>query len=237
MIGRPASVKEAIDLAILRSNRLPTSGRRANRFDIARNGRRVATVSLARCAYRLGETVTAAVDLSGADVPCYAFRATLETAETVDGSIALRSPASVDRVTRRTHATQTESTLFARRVVCAFVIPLQASPTFITSGVSLDWTLRVEFVTSRLQIEEQPELEEEENDDEDERQTGARDGGVVGSADALLEEVSRDDRGSIFAAVETLPCEKFDVAIPLCVYGPVSDEIGLDSSSRDGWSV
>lgn len=223
--GPPASVKDSIDLAILRSNVLPASSRRANRFEIARNGRRVATISLARSAYRLGETVIAAVDVSGADVPCYAFRATLETTEAVDASIALRSAASVDRVTRRVHASQTESTLFARRVVCAFVVPLQATPTFTTSGVSVAWTLRIEFVASRLQLMEEPE-------DEAERGEQLPDGALQ-----LLEEVSSDERGSISASVETLRCESFDVAIPLRVYGPVSNETGPEASTTESWFV
>ncbi len=221
MVERPDSVKEAIDLAVLRSNVLPSGSRRANRFEIARNGQRVATVTLIRTAYRLGEMVMATVDLARADVPCYALRATLETAETVDGRIALRSSASVQRATRRRHASQSESTLFARRVVCTLGIPLSATPAFLTTGISLEWFLRVEFVTPRL-----AGLGAGEDDGDDDR-------GIP----PLLEELTRDERGSVWAAVEALPCETFDVAIPLRVYGPVSDEVHLETSAREGWAV
>lgn len=193
----------------------------------------------------------AAIDLSDPDLICYAFRATLETAETVDGSIGLRSATSVYRVTRRIHATQAESTLFGRRAVCTFVIPLQATPTFITSGVSLNWTLRVEFVTPTIHITEVEDQRDHGDDDEDEdgeelelelEREGEREPKLPQKIDrehglSLLEEISKDDRGSVFAAAETLSCSSFDVAIPLVVYGPVSDETGHQTSAQDGWPV
>ncbi|KAI9885091.1 MAG: hypothetical protein M1823_003102 [Watsoniomyces obsoletus] len=236
---RPDSVKEAIDLAVLRSNVLPSGSRRANRFEIARNGQRVATVTLIRTAYRLGEMVMAAVDLARADVACYAMRATLETTETVDGRIALRSSSSVQRATRRRHASQSESTLFAQRVLCTLGIPLSATPGFITTGVSLNWSLRVEFVTPRLTAGPSPgprgigedDGDDGNDDDEDDDDEKA-------ALPPLLEELTRDERGSVWAAVEHLPCETFDVAIPLRVYGPVSDEVHLETTStREGWAV
>ena len=223
-LGAPATMKDAIDLAILRSN-LPSGTRRANRFEIARNGQRVATITLTRSAYRLGETVMAAVDLAGAEVPCYAFRATLETVETVDPSLALRSATSVQRATRRTYATRSESTLFGQRLVCVFGIPLQATPAFLTSGVSLDWSLQVDFVTPRSR-----------------ERGGAQDDDIDGNhgvrkAAQLLEEVAADERAITLAAVPTLPCESFAVTIPLRVYGPVSDDVGLELSAREGSDV
>ena len=223
-LGTPATMKDAIDHAILRSN-LSSGTRRANRFEIARNGQRVATITLTRSAYRLGETVMAAVDLAGAEVPCYTFRATLETVETVHPSLALRSTASVQRATRRTYATHSESTLFAQRLVCVFGIPLQATPAFFTSGVSLDWSLQVDFVTPQLQGQGGAQA-----DDLDEA-----DG--VPKAAQLLEEIAADERAITLAAVPTLPCESFAVTIPLRVYGPVSDDVGLDLSAREGSNV
>jgi hypothetical protein len=238
----PSSVKEAIDFAILHSNRLQPSAGIANLFEIARNGQRVATIRLARSAYRLGDTVVAAVDFCGVGVPCYAFRVMLETAEMVDPTIALRSKASIHRVTRRSHAVQTEPTLFARRVVCSLAIPLQATPSFITSGVSLNWNLRFEFVASRAHAPPPPAGQRQRMADLRERDESS---GPDGSDEAdaaqgmdLLEELARDERGSLLAAVEVLPCDVFDVTIPLRVYGPVSDDTGgVEWSSRDGWSV
>ena len=219
-IEEPTTAKEAIDMAILRSNGATESQQSSNRFEIARGGQRVAVVMLARPAYRLGETITAAIDFAGAVIPCYAVHAALETSEKVDSSIALRSEASILRATRRVHAAHSESTLFARRIVFAPTIPASATPEFITSGVSLDWRLRIEFVTPRL---------------------ADADGEPRAPADhaALLEEVSRDDRGIVLAAAEVLDCETFEIEVPLTVYGAVMGGVDRDESQNaaDGLAV
>lgn len=191
------TVKDAIDYAILQSNSTQSSKRSPHRFEITRSGHRVAVIILTRPAYRLGETIIVAIDFQHADVSCHSLNATLETSESVGPAIALRSHASVQRVTRRIHASQSESTIFATRVVFSPVIPINATPDFITSGVSLEWKLRFEFVTS--QTGDDVELHD--------------------GLDNLLEEVARDDRGMVMAAVQGLPCETFDVTIPLRVYG------------------
>lgn len=64
----PTSSKDAIEFAILRGSGGSVDG---TMFDIARNGRRVANLTLARPAYKLGETITAVVDFSNAKIPCY----------------------------------------------------------------------------------------------------------------------------------------------------------------------
>ncbi|KAH8811674.1 Rgp1-domain-containing protein [Xylogone sp. PMI_703] len=215
-IEEPINAKEAIDLAILRSNMANESRQSANRFEIARGGKRVAVVMLARPSYRLGETITAAIDFTDADIPCYAIHSSLETSERIDAAIALRSESSILRATRKTHVSHSESTLFARRVVFAPTIPISATPEFITSGVSLDWRIRIEFVTPRLAHSE------------DEVNKVAAD---------LLEEVSRDDRGSIFVAAEGLDCESFEIAVPLRVYGALGGNPDRDESAFDGLIV
>ena len=191
------TVKDAIDLAILQSNSTMSSKRSLNRFGITRSGHRVAVIMLARPAYRLGETITTVVDFQGAEVLCHSLHATLETSETVDSTIALRSKASIHRVTRRIHASQSKSTMFATRVVFGPTIPSSATPNFITSGVILEWKLRFEFVTGQAM-----------NDSE-----------LGNGLQDLLEEVSRDDRASVMAGVPGLPCETFDVTVPLRIYG------------------
>ncbi|KAI9819446.1 MAG: hypothetical protein M1832_004009 [Thelocarpon impressellum] len=209
------SAREAIDLAILRSNTTTASNRSANRFEIARNGRRVAVLHLARPAYRLGETLHAVFDFGQAAIPTYALRASLESAETVDAALALRSAASIARVTRRVHAQQVESTLFARRVVFAPAVPVGATPEFATTGVSLEWKLRVEFVTTRAS--DLPPAG-------DEGSSAGSEASYDGSG--LLEEASRDERARIEVAVQTLACESFEVAIPLRIYGAVGGDVG-----------
>lgn len=158
--GRPIlslSCREAIELAILRSNltdRNPYGGGggggsnvSANRFDISRNKLKVATVMLARPAYRLGETIAMVVDFSNAQIRCHAVHAALETIEKiVDHKIALRSEASVQRASRKVYASLSEATLYSRRFVFTATIPSNATPEFETTGVVLEWKIRVEFV-------------------------------------------------------------------------------------------
>ena len=190
-------MKEAIDLAILQSTTTTSARKSANRFEISRGGYRVAVIMLARPAYRLGEIISAAILFDGADIPCYSLHATLESFETIDPAIALRSKASIQRVTRRIHASRAESTLFSRRVVFSPEIPMNATPGFLTSGVNHEWRLKFEFVTRRM-----------ENEDE-----------TDGSGEDLLEEIARDERGSVMAGVQTMACEAFEVTVPLQVYG------------------
>jgi hypothetical protein len=193
----PLSCKDAIDLAILRSNQALNSSRSPNRFEIARNGRRIAVVVLNRPAHRLGETIIATVNFSDAALPCYAIRATLETSEKVSGSLAVRSGASIRRATRKVHASFFENTLYSTRVVFSPAIPISATPTILTSGVNLAWELRFEFVTPNMHT----------------------DSGIGPSGVTLLETVQEDDRGRIMNALENLGCESFEISIPITVYG------------------
>jgi hypothetical protein len=207
----PQTMKEAIDTAILRSNLTGAANQSANRFEIARSGRRVAVIMLARPSYRLGETMSAVIDFTDSDIPCYSIYVSLETSEKVDPAIALRSNASIYRVTKKVHASFSENVLFAQKLAFSPTIPPNATPEFITSGVSLEWKLRIEFITPRLMHED----------------------GEEATWDDLLEEISSDDRGVILAAAQRLPSESFEVQVPIRVYGAVSgaqetpDEEGL----------
>jgi len=207
----PQTMKDAIDAAILRSNLTGAENQSANRFEIARSGKRVAVIMLARPSYRLGETISAVIDFSDTHIPCYSIHVSLETSEKVDPAIALRSNASIYRVTKKVHASFSENALFARKLAFSPTIPPNATPDFITSGVSLEWKLRVEFITPRLMHGD----------------------GEAAAWDDLLENMSRDDRGIILAAVQRLPAESFEVHVPIRVYGAVSgvaegpDEEGL----------
>ena len=188
------SVKEIINFAILRGNSLTSSMISPNRFQIQKAGEQVAVILLARPAYRVGETITAVVDFQGAKVPCHSVHASLETAEVVDPAIALRSSTSIHRATRRVHVERSEYTVCAQRTSFLTTIPVNSTPEFITSGVSLEWKLRFEFVTTLA-------LDPEE------------------TQEGLMEEVLEDERGKTLAAVEGLPCESFDVSVPIRVYG------------------
>ncbi|OKL62588.1 hypothetical protein UA08_02964 [Talaromyces atroroseus] len=209
----PSSCKDAIDLAILRSNQVTSTNRSANRFDIARNGRRIAEVVLNRPAHRLGETILATIDFTDAALPCFSLRATLETSEKVDPSLALRSNTSIHRATRRVYASYFENTLFSTRVVFSPAIPVSATPTLLTAGIKLDWDLRFEFVTTHSKH------------DADAHTSGSR----------LLELISQDERGSVLSALENLPSESFEIAIPLTVYGETVREPLVEEN--EGYSI
>src|SRR5690606_18399896 len=117
----------------------------------------------------------------------------LETSESVDPALALRSPASIHRATRRIHSHHFESTIFSKRVTLTPTIPATASPEFSTSGISVAWHLRIEFITPVLDMGEQFKNEE------------------------LLELTSNDARGEIWEARQGLYVESFDAAIPVKV--------------------
>ncbi|KAH0499088.1 hypothetical protein TgHK011_006304 [Trichoderma gracile] len=206
------SAKEAIRLAIMKSNQTNQGQQSASRFEIARNGRRVGVVMLTRPAYRLGEVVTMVIDFADADVPCYAVHATLESSERIlDSSLALRSDSSIHRVTRKVYVASSESTLFTRRVVFTPTIPISATPEFVTSAISFEWKIRVEFV-----------VPSQGHDASKGQQTPY----------PLLEQISRDEKGGlVLVAVENLSCESFDVPVPLRVYGAVGT--GLERLERD----
>jgi hypothetical protein len=209
MADESSTVKESVDLAIFRSNIATSSARGANRFEITRSGDRVAVIMLARPAYRLGETIPVAIDFADSDISCYSLHATLESSEIIDPAIALRSKTSIYRATRRIHASLFDSTICAKKVLFNPMIPVNSTPEFITSGITLEWRLRFEFVTSRFGDAE--DLDEDVND--------------------LMEEVARDERGSVKAAVQGLPCENFEVSVPVRVYGNTS---GFDEKSEAG---
>lgn len=188
------TMKDLVDLALLKSNAATSAKRRANRFEIARSGDRVAMIMLARPAYRLGETIPVVIDLQDSDIQCHSLYAALESSEVIDPAIALRSKASIHRVTRRVYASHSESTICAKKVLFNPMIPITSTPEFVTSGINLEWRLRFEFITNRIRDGE--EMDE-----------------------GLMEEVARDERGSVKAAVQDLACESFDVTVPLRIYG------------------
>ncbi|WAO84105.1 Hypothetical protein NCS54_00131100 [Fusarium falciforme] len=207
------TAQEAIHLAIMRSNMTSGGQQSPNRFEIARNGQRVGVVMLTRPAYRLGEVVTMAIDFTDADIPCYAVHTTLETSEKVDASLAIRSESSIHRVTRKVHSSSSEATMYSRRVTFNPTIPITATPEFVTSGVSLDWKIRIEFV-----------VPSQGNDSPDSVERLA--------PHPLLEQISQDEKGgTVLVAVENLICESFEIAVPLRVYGAVGT--GLERLERD----
>ena len=218
----PGQIKDVIDLAILRANHSTAPGSQdpadaassTNRFNIARSGQPVAALTLLRPAYRLGEVVTGAIDFTrpphaSGPVPVSTFSVVieLESAELVDPSLAVRSAASIQRVTRRVHASMRVNTLFARQATFSLPVPASATPTFETTGVSLAWRLRVEFTCAR-------------------QQSRTAEGETAGE-DELLEDVGEDERGRTLLAAERLAGETFEIAVPIRVFGvPCAGDAG-----------
>ena len=68
MLPEEPTAKEAIDFAVLGQ-----AGQRglSRVYEIARSGKRVASLTLGRPAYKLGECVLAVIDFTNAQIPCY----------------------------------------------------------------------------------------------------------------------------------------------------------------------
>ncbi|KAI7257480.1 hypothetical protein KC352_g10914, partial [Hortaea werneckii] len=214
---QPSSIKEIIDLAILRSNVVegaaekPSSeAQSANRFNIARSGQPVAVLTLLRPAYKIG--------------------------------LALRSSSSIQRVTRKVHASAVENTLFARQIGFNLAIPTTATPGFETTGVSLVWNLRVEFTVQRQpppHTQQQQQQQQSNRTPSSEMGLGISHAAGPGSpatstvveenaGSELLEELGTDERGTAMIARERLPAETFEIAVPLRVYGAPAEVEGRE---------
>jgi hypothetical protein len=229
----------------------PNSLSLSSRFSISRSSRPVATLFFPRTSYRLGETIHLVIDVQPdpiktpveparvgeanpdamqtqgspvPSVPVYFVLVTLETSETVEPAIALRSAQSILRQTRKVHASSAESALYARRLAFSLAIPASGTPGFHTSGVTLDWRARIEFITPRLRAQSNstrrssdPEKEELTAEPED----ASRPLQEQKEWEDLLAKVAADERGDLLQGVDRLAVESFEVAIPLRVFGAV----------------
>ncbi|KAF8460229.1 Rgp1-domain-containing protein [Kalaharituber pfeilii] len=215
------SSRENIEMAILRGGGgvgFLSPDSRCSVFEIARNGHKVASLTLARPAYKLGDTITAVIDFTGATIPCYHIHATLESSESVSHTVALRSPSYILRATRKIHASHSESCLFAQRVQFTPTVPPSASPEFTTSCVSLTWRLNVEFITPAL-LGRSGIAADPGNPDEELLIEG------------LLERSGSDERGELWEARQGMLVESFDAHIPVRVYPNVG---GCDAGQGAG---
>lgn len=217
---------KAIDHAIMTSNYIGVASDTStspNRFEIASGGRRIAVVTIDRPLHRLGEEVNVVVDLSNSEVVCSSLRATLETCERVDPSVAVRSAATITRVTRKIYVSRAENVLLAQRSVFAPTIPVSVSPTFMTTGVSLDWYVKLEFGTVRSP----EEVEAQQNDSDP----------ATNIKPSLLENILEDERGIVSVAVESLDCDTFEVSIPITVYGDVVEDGSINTNDVHGLPI
>ncbi|CAB5395650.1 unnamed protein product [Rhizophagus irregularis] len=87
------------------------------------------------------------INFNDAVIPSYQVSITLESSEIVEPSIANRPQQQIARVTRKIHGEHHEFCLNAGRIGFAISIPTSGTPDFQTTGVKLQWCLRLEFIT------------------------------------------------------------------------------------------
>ncbi|GAA5986158.1 hypothetical protein JCM10908_006436 [Rhodotorula pacifica] len=115
-------------------------------YDINKDGNQVASLTLVKSAYRLGETVNGSVLINSGEGRVLRISARLETHELVETSIATMPAPKMRQITRRLHAEHHEMVLDSERIGFALAIPSGATPDFGTSGVKLQWTVRLSFL-------------------------------------------------------------------------------------------
>lgn len=118
-------------------------------YDISKDGKVAAVLTLIKSKHRLGDTVAGVISINAR--ACAAriarFSATLETYEDVQPSIATLPAARMSRATKSVYAQHHESVLDKGRASFSLPIPSGASPEFVTSGVKLNWLVRLAFLT------------------------------------------------------------------------------------------
>ncbi|KAK4052398.1 Golgi membrane exchange factor (Ric1p-Rgp1p) subunit [Microbotryomycetes sp. JL201] len=115
-------------------------------YDINKDGYLVSKLTLVKSAYRLGETVNGSVVINSGEGRVLRVSARLETHELVETTISTRTANQIRQITRRLHAEHHETTLDSARIGFALAIPSGATPDFGTSGVKLQWSVRLSFL-------------------------------------------------------------------------------------------
>lgn len=130
------------------------------RFDIGQSGKRIATVTISKAVYRVGDNVIFTVDFHSALLKCFHVTASLETEENISGAILKdnnkddqsenEANRTVDTtgLTRRIYSQATLPTYSITKSAFEFTIPATASPQFSTSDISLRWVLKLDFITN-----------------------------------------------------------------------------------------
>lgn len=215
------SVTTLIDHAIRYSTHPSSAIYTPTNYTIARSSIPIAVLKLSRPALKMGETLLCIIDFAAAKLPCYALEISLESCERVDPALAIRSPQSVERATRRVWAAEVQNCVWARRAVFRVQIPVAGTPAFTTTGVSLDWCIRLELVvgssTSAFASAPTPTPNANEEGSASTQPSSAE----VSRAERVLEVAHADDRGTVLTARSQLLCESFQVEIPIRVFGAV----------------
>ncbi|GAA5905540.1 hypothetical protein JCM5296_000389 [Sporobolomyces johnsonii] len=115
-------------------------------YDINKDGYMVAQLTLVKSAYRLGESVNGSVVINSGEGRVLRVSARLETHELVETTISTKPAPQIRQITRRLHSEHHETTLDSARIGFALAIPSGATPDFGTSGVKLQWSVRLSFL-------------------------------------------------------------------------------------------
>eukprot|EP01132_Coremiostelium_polycephalum_P004763 gene4763-5942_t len=115
-------------------------------INISKGTEKLATFSICRTAFSLGDTVSGTFDFSIATIPCYKILVKLECEESIDQKYLQQSRGS-NKPIRRLYGELHEYTTNIRQTHFMFHIPVEASQEFSTKYVSVKWSLRFEFVT------------------------------------------------------------------------------------------
>lgn len=172
-------------------------------FEIGRGGHRIASASLCKPVFRVGEDIVLLLDFSDAVLSCYHVTASLETTEQVSPDVSKRSEQETQVATRRIFSQLAQATFSNSKTHFDFTIPSTATPQFTTSDISLTWSIKLDFITSTQQQ----------------------------TSKSILKTIHADDNGDLKIPPRVLECETFSARIPLHVY-PTNHDIGvlLDSA-------
>ncbi|CAO3611927.1 unnamed protein product [Cunninghamella blakesleeana] len=175
-----------------------THASRKAMYDLCKNNQRVAKLQLTKMAHRLGESILGVLDFSEATLSTYKVSMYLESHEVVETSIALRSPQYLTRVSRKCHSEFHSFCLNNRRLAFSLPIPTTASPEFQTTGVKLQYYLKLEFITNN---------QLKNNNDTDSL-----------SPISYL-SIHVDERHRFFQSQQDVQVSTFDCQIPIKIYG------------------
>lgn len=180
-------------------------------FDVAKQGSLIATASLSKPIYRIGEDVTLLIDLSKSrqNFACHHVTASLEANETIKEDL-LQPGGKQSEQERRIYSQQQQSTFCLSKAHFELTIPPTASPEFKTSLSTFSWCLKLEFVITLLPESVSAETRTSE------------------PLNPLIQAEPvgpHDDKGQFFFAKKALVCERVTCRIPLRVL-PTNQDIG-----------
>lgn len=180
-------------------------------FDVAKQGNLIATASLSKPIYRIGEDVTLLIDLSKSlkNFACHHVTASLEAHETIREDL-LQPGGKLNEQERRIYSQQQQSTFCLSKAHFELTIPPTASPEFKTSLSTFSWYLKLEFVITILPGNSPSESRTSE------------------PLNPLIQAEPvgpHDDKGQFFFAKKALVCERVTARIPLRVL-PTNQDIG-----------